>query len=150
MKIWFVLSASPCEHWHQGWRRHLYEVHAEVRSACRDNLADDERRDPQLLQPGPWKNVLFVLSCLQSSSGEWLSRAQKAAWQKLQLRGYPEELLPADHEEILQQNCHKVRASHRGRGIHLAGSAKQGKSHSYIWIYLYIHIWPSEEQRHLI
>lgn len=76
---------------------------------------DGERWDPQWLLPGPLKNVTFVQSCVQSSSGEWLSRAPKAAWQKLLLWRFPEKVPPAGHEELLQLKCHKGRASDRGR-----------------------------------
>lgn len=130
VKTWFVLSASRREHGHWGWRRHLYEVHAEVRSACRDNSVDGERWHPQWLLPGPLNNVVFVLSCLQSSCGNgWTEPGRQQKCPTLTPWGTssdpPRQLLlwrdstgasSSRTQELLQLSCHRVKASHRGRG----------------------------------
>lgn len=153
MKTWFVLSASGWEHGHWGWRRHLYEVPAEVRSARRDNSVGGERRHPQWLLPGSLKNVVFVLSCLQSSSGEWLSRARKATSNRSAptltslstSSDPPRQLLLWRHSRgacssrpgaIAGQLLERESIRQREGGILHLASGKQGRSHSYILINL--------------
>jgi len=83
--------------------------------------------------PSPLKDVTFVLSCLQCSSGERLSTAPKAADNRSNTRSphkapvqtltdsscstaMSEELARAGCEKLTHLNCQNMKASDKGRG----------------------------------
>lgn len=102
---------------------------------------------------GSLKNVVFVLSCLQSSSGEWLSRARKATSNRSAptltslstSSDPPRQLLLWRHSRgacssrpgaIAGQLLERESIRQREGGILHLASSKQGRSHSYILINL--------------
>lgn len=157
MKTWFVPSASPWEHGQQGWRRHMYEVHAEVKSGCRDNSVGGERWHPQWLLPGPWKmSYSFFHVCRAALGNGWTEPERQPATEAPHAHFIKHQLRPSQTAPALkgfQRNwfqqppgataaqlpeCDSIRQ--REGGIYQSGSGEQGRSHSYIWIYLEIHI----------
>lgn len=129
--MWFILSASPWEHGHWGWRRDLYEVHAEVRPAWRDNSVDGERLHPQCLVP--WKmSHLFPRVCRTALGKGWTEpkrQQERPTFPSLSTSSDPPRPCSGDIPEALLQQARGAIATtwelgtEQG-GIHLLGTGK--------------------------
>lgn len=153
MKTWFVPSASRWEHGHWGWRRHLYEVHAEVRSACRE--FSWWWKTTSTMTPA-WSFEKCHICSFMSAEQLWgmAEQSPKGNWpQKCPtLNSLSTSSDPP--RQLLLWRCSRGAGSSRPRGATAAqlperesigqseggilqlGSGKQGRSHSYILIFL--------------